>query len=65
MVEARVSEIVWRGFFFQIEVISEETAVEGLGVSVLGPGSAAYAFPDAKIVAVHNQGWAHFTQTPG
>jgi L-ascorbate metabolism protein UlaG (beta-lactamase superfamily) len=24
---------------------------------------AAYAFPDAKIIAVHNEGWAHFTQT--
>jgi L-ascorbate metabolism protein UlaG (beta-lactamase superfamily) len=24
---------------------------------------AAYAFPNAKIIAVHNEGWAHFTQT--
>jgi hypothetical protein len=24
---------------------------------------AAYAFPNAKRVAVHNEGWAHFTQT--
>ncbi len=24
---------------------------------------AAYAFPNAKVMAVHNEGWAHFTQT--
>jgi hypothetical protein len=24
---------------------------------------AAYAFPNAKIIGVHNEGWAHFTQT--
>ena len=24
---------------------------------------AAYAFATAKIIAVHNEGWAHFTQT--
>jgi L-ascorbate metabolism protein UlaG (beta-lactamase superfamily) len=24
---------------------------------------AAYAFPNAKIIAVHNEGWGHFTQT--
>ena len=24
---------------------------------------AAYAFPNAAIVAIHNQGWAHFTET--
>jgi len=24
---------------------------------------AAHAFPDAKIVAVHTDGWAHFTES--
>jgi hypothetical protein len=24
---------------------------------------AVYAFPNAKIIAVHNEGWAGFTQT--
>jgi len=23
----------------------------------------AHAFPDAKIVAIHNEGWAHFTES--
>jgi hypothetical protein len=23
----------------------------------------AYAFPNAKIVAIHNEGWAHYTES--
>jgi hypothetical protein len=25
---------------------------------------AAHAFPDAEIVAVHNEGWIHFKESP-
>ena len=24
---------------------------------------AAHAFPDAQLVAIHNDGWAHFTES--